>query len=333
MTQTLIIPESLIRQETDLEEVLQAERDAMVAMAEGDVTMPEKMYMAFPEGDLRLMPSHLHSAGAAGVKLVTVHPHNAAKGEYPTVMATYVLLDPATGFPLAVMGASWLTALRTGAASALATQALANPDASVLAIVGAGVQAHTQILFHLMVMPNLQEVHVYGLNPEALLKYREEHFSTLQAQGVSLVTHTQNLGEVLRGADVIVTVTPARNPVVLDRMVKPGTHINAVGADAPGKQELDLALLKRARIFVDEWEQAAHSGEINVAVLKGQIKKEDIAGSLPMVLAKKAQGRWNEEEITVFDSTGLAVQDAALAHGFFTRLKDHPQVLKANLVS
>ncbi len=331
MAETVIIPEHLIRQSIDVEEVLQIERDAFVAFAKGQATMPPKIYMNFPEGDLRCMPSHVQPTGAAGVKIVNVHPKNAAGGKLPTVMGTYLLMDPDTGFPLAVMGATWLTALRTGAAGALATQALAVEDPERLVIVGSGVQAHTQLMAHVQVMPSLKEVWVYGLNPEQLKHFREEHFSDLTGKGISLHTAHENPREIIAKAQVLVTVTPAHAPVVKDSMVAPGTHINALGADAPGKQELELALVKRARVFVDDWEQASHSGEINVAVNKGQFQKADLAGMLPEVLAGKAQGRQNSDEITLFDSTGLAVQDAALAHFIYNKLKDHPEAQRTHL--
>jgi alanine dehydrogenase len=292
----------------DTASVVPLVEEAFRALAEGRAHMPPKIYLSFPEsgGDLRVMPAYLPGLSMAGVKVVNSHPGNPSKG-LPTVAAVLVLNDPDTGMPLAVMAAGRLTALRTGAGGGVAAKALARPDAAVAGLVGVGRQALPQ-LEALVVSFNIREVKAAGAS---LGEARE--FCRLAAPRFSAAfTPCASVQEACE-ADIIVTTTPSRRPVVLSDWVRPGTHINAVGADAPGKQELEPALLRRARVFVDLEEQAFHSGEVNVPLSKGDLKPENIAGNLGDVLAGKTPGRRTAEEITVFDSTGLAVQDVSVA--------------------
>lgn len=331
MRETVILTDALIRNSVNIDDVIQVVRDALIAYAGGKAQMPAKIYLELPGGDLRAMPAYVEPLNAAGVKVVNVHPDNHAKG-LPAVMATYLLLEPETGFPLAVMGATALTAMRTGAVAALSTQALAAPDAKVLAIIGAGAQAHTQLDAHLEVMPHLQEVRVYApLQPE-LDAFREKHFASLTPRGIGLMTEDHSVRKVVDGADVIVTVTPGRQVVLKADMVKPGAHICAMGADAPGKQEIDPALLKAGKVVVDDIVQAVHSGEINVPIRRGQFNQEDLVGTLGDTLSGKTAPRTSLEDITIFDSTGLAIQDAALAGLLFRQLRHHKNAVNINLV-
>src|SRR5262245_16551929 len=237
---------------------------AFAAVGRGEAQMPPKLYLDFKEfsGDLRAMPAYLPKAGVkgdkpfAGVKVVNSHPKNPEKG-LPTVTAVLVLNDPETGLPLAVISAGTLTDLRTGAAGGVAAKALARPESSTLGLVGCGRQAVTQWKALQSLFP-IQEVHVAGRTPE-----EAEEFCRRNAQGNFPVLVPGNAEKACR-ADIVVTTTPSRAPVVKAAWIKPGAHINAIGADAPGKQELESALLKKARVVVDSAEQAFHSGEVNV---------------------------------------------------------------------
>jgi alanine dehydrogenase len=264
--------------------------------------MPPKMYLIFKEfdGDLRIMPSFSKRFLMAGTKIVNVHPQNQKKG-LPSVMAVIVLNDPKTGMPLALMDGTWITALRTGAASAVATKYLSRKDAKTLGVVGAGFQAITQIAA-ISKVRRLKEILVYDIREEAI----ERLARVLAKERIKI---KKGRLEVICQKDILVTATPSREPVVKKEWIKPGVHINAIGADAPGKEELDPDILKGSKIVVDSWEQASHSGEINVPLAKGLIKKEDIYGELGEIVSGKKPGREREEEITIFDSTGLAIQD------------------------
>jgi alanine dehydrogenase len=286
----------------------------------GECAMPPKVYLNFKRGDLRCMPAYAEALGFASVKNVNVHPGNR---DIPTVMATLTLFDPDTGFPLAIMDATYLTAMRTGAAGGVAAKHLAREDARVAAFVGAGAQAHTQLEALLLARPGVAEIRVADLNAESAAALARQG----ERLGISVCHLASSAREAVRGADVVVTTTPSRGPVVSADDVAPGAHINAIGADAKGKQELDPALLKRARLVVDSWEQAAHSGEINVPLSQGLIDREDIDAELGEIVAGAKPGRETAEQITVFDSTGLAVQDLACAcHVYEAILKD-PKLL------
>ncbi len=330
LRETLIIPDRLVRREIPMKDVLAAVEEAFVAYATGQAVMPPKVYLDFDHGDLRCMPGHIRSKKVAGVKIVNAHSANAEL-QLPAVMATYLLVDPDSGFPLAVIGATWLTALRTGAAGGLSSRALARPDARVLGLLGTGVQAQTQLLAHMITMPNLREVHAASPNDEDNRRLREAFLPRLRAMGVRWVAAGSNR-DVAKAADVLVTTTPSHRPIVAAADIEAGTHIAAMGADAPGKRELPTELLQHARIFVDDMTQASHSGEINVPLQQREIRRDSIAGTLGDLLAGKILGRLSDSDITLFDSTGLAIQDAAVARLVYDKLEKHPETLKLPLV-
>ncbi|MEM4512852.1 MAG: hypothetical protein QXK97_06140, partial [Acidilobaceae archaeon] len=215
---------------------------------------------------------------------------------------------PETGTPLSVMDGTLITNHRTGAGGAIAIKYLARRDSRILGVIGAGVQGHIQTVYSSRVM-KIEKVKIFDIIRSKAENYKRE---VERALGVDVIV-CDNAECATRGVDVLVTATPARGPVVKKEWVEPGTHINAIGADAPGKQELDPAILKTAKIVVDDLEQASHSGEINVPLSQGIISMEDIYAELGEVVAGKKPGRVLDEEITIFDSTGLAIQDVATA--------------------
>jgi alanine dehydrogenase len=228
-------------------------------------------------------------------------------------MAVIVLNDPKTGMPLALMDGTWITAMRTGAASAVATKYLAKKEAKTLGVVGAGFQAITQIAA-ISKVKKLKEILVYDIREEAIEKLAK----VLAKEKIKI--KKGKIEEVCQ-KDILVTATPAREPIIKKEWIRPGIHINAIGADAEGKEELEPEILKNAKIVVDCWEQASHSGEINVPLAKGLIKKEDIYGELGEIVSGKKPGREKEEEITLFDSTGLAIQDLYTANLVYKEAK------------
>ncbi|MGC9031284.1 MAG: ornithine cyclodeaminase family protein [Minisyncoccia bacterium] len=297
-----------------IDKVIKAVEKAFFDLSQEKIQMPPKIYLYFKKynGDLRIMPSFSETLNLAGVKLVNVHPENFKK-RLPTVMAVILLYDPRTGLPLVLMDGIQITALRTGAVSAIATKKLAREDANTLGVVGAGFQAITQIAA-ISKVKKLKEILVYDINKERIKNLAK----ILKKEKIEIKEGT--LEEVCQ-KDILVTVTPAREPIVKMTWIKPGTHINAIGADAAGKEELEPEILKRAKIIVDNKEQAFHSGEINVPLEKGIIKKEDIFASLDEIVSNKKIGRENKDEITIFDSTGLAIQDLYTASLVFKEIK------------
>jgi alanine dehydrogenase len=309
----LLLTEKDVESLLSIGEVMEVVEQAFKEKGLGYAQMPPKLYLLFTKynGDLRAMPSYLERLDVSAVKVVNSHPGNPAKFKLPTVMATIVLVDPRNGAPLAIMSGTRITAMRTGAAGGIAAKHLARKDSKVVGLVGAGTQARTQLEALLMLYGKLETVRVWSRTHETREKFATDMKS---AFGASLeIVPSADLRDIVVGADILVTTTPSRKPIVSDKWVSDGTHITCIGADAKGKEELDSAILRRAKIVVDDWEQGLHSGEINVPLSKGIISREDVWGDICEIAAGLKPGRTSKNEVTVFTSTGLAVQDAATA--------------------
>ncbi len=316
---TLILTRADLRELLNMAEVLEALEQVFRDYTEGKAAMPPKAYVSLDKGDFRAMPAY--ASGAVGLKWVNVHPQNPAQG-LPTVMATLIYSDPDTGYPLAVMDATEITAYRTGAAAALAAKYLARRDSHILGLIGAGRQAHTQLQAHAEVF-DLTSVRVYDRSPEAVRRFISS-FPQHRVEGCTL--------EQVAASDIVCTLTPAREPVLRRELVRPGTHINAIGADAEGKQELEPLILKEALVVVDDLVQASRAGEINVPLSKGQLTMEDIYGTLGEIILGRKPGRNDAETITVFDSTGLAIEDVAAARLVYEKAKQKGKYLSLDLI-
>ena len=288
------------------------------AHAEGRARMPAKVYLDLPEldGDFRAMPA-LYGA-YAGVKWVNAHPHNPRRFGLPAVLGTYVLSDAKTALPLAIMDATVLTALRTGAAAGVATRYLANLPLSRVGFVGTGVQAR-------MFRAALRTLGSF----EVLAADRDEGAAQRFAQESG--GRTVSLAEAA-GCPVVCVATPSCTPVIERAWIGEGTHVNAMGADGPGKQELDPQILTTARVVVDEPAQSLHGGELNVPVSQGLYSADRIAATLGEVILGTKPGRLRDSDVTIFDSTGLAIQDVALAAALFERAQARDVGMSVELV-
>ena len=314
-----LISEDDVNDILTMDDALQAVEEALREKGSNRVQMPSKTYIFFKkyEGDFRTMPSYLEGPDIAGVKVVNVHPNNPKTYNAPSIMATILLIDPKTGAIFAIMGGTTITAMRTGAISGLATKYLARKESTTLAMVGAGTQARTQLSAISKIL-NLRTVCVYDKNDEAMKGFIEE----AEGRYPFNITASNSVEKCVTDADVISTITPVTAPIIKDAWISPGTHINAIGADAPGKQELDPEILQRATIVVDDLDQAAHSGEINVPLTTGAITMKDIHGELCEIIVGKKTGRTSKDEITVFDSTGLSLLDIATAQMVYKRVQE-----------
>lgn len=305
---TLILSRKDIARVIDIRTAVACVEKAFAAYAREQTLMPPKIYITLPEydGDFRAMPAYVRPLGACSLKWVNVHPGNARRG-LPTVMATLILSDPKTGYPLSVMDATFLTGLRTAAAGGVAAKYLARKGSSVAALVGCGAQAVTQLQALRALFP-IKEVRVWG-HEKSLI---DNFIRRMRIKNETMVP-AATVKECVSGADIVATLTPSRRPLIKRAWIKEGAHINAIGADAAGKRELETALLKDSRVVIDDWAQASHSGEINVPVRKKEISHKDICAELGEIVAGKKKGRRKDSDITVFDSTGLAIQDTAVA--------------------
>jgi alanine dehydrogenase len=290
-------------------DAVDAVRAAFVEHAQGNWFMPSKVYVpAPPDGDFRAMPAL--GAGHTVLKWVTSFPRNPERG-LPTVSGIVLLSDAATGELRALLDAAAVTALRTGAAAVLAAETLARPTVAPATVVGTGVNGRAVAATFLA---RGREVSLWDTRPEAAQAAAEE-----LGDGAEVAT---DAAEAL-SADIVATVTPGFEILFDTGSLHAGQHVSLMGADGPGKAEIAVEELLRARVVCDEWEQASHNGEIARALDHG-LKREGVA-ELGRVLLGEEEGRRDEHEITVFDSTGLAVQDLAVALRVYRRWSEDPQ--------
>jgi ornithine cyclodeaminase/alanine dehydrogenase-like protein (mu-crystallin family) len=319
-----------VREAVSPERALEAVRAAFIAYARGEWTMPPKVYVpAYPEGDFRAMPAL--GASHALLKWVTSFPGNPAKG-LPTVTGLVLLSDATNGMPKAVLDAGAVTSLRTGAAAVLAAETLGRSDAETAAVIGAGVNGEAAAQTFLA---RGRRVQLWDID-RARTELVAERIGAEVAPGRD---------EAL-AADLLVTVTPGKSILLEEGSLRPGQHASLMGADGPGKAEIaveELARVRafcddweqggsdgtpgRGRIYADDWEQASHNGDLVHAVETGVLRRDDVA-QLGDVLVGAAEGRQSDRDITIFDSTGLAIQDLAIALAAMERAEalDVPQL-------
>lgn len=289
-------------------EAIAAVRAAFVALWEGRVHVPSRIHLPTPSGSALYMPGFAEGIGL-GVKAVTVYPQNPGIG-LPTLHAAVLLQDPSTGRPLALLEGGSLTALRTGAASGLATDLLARREPAVVGLIGAGVQARTQ-LEAVCAVREVTQVRVYARAPE----HREAFVAWARRQPwirEASVYAAPSAEAAVRGADIVITATTSPTPVLRTEDVSPGTHLNAIGAFRPTAREIPADLVARSRVFVESLETArAEAGDLILAAEEGRLDWAAVA-ELGAVAAGTRPGRTAPDEITLFKSVGHAVQDLAV---------------------
>jgi len=292
-------------------EAVGAVRNAFVEHASGNWFMPSKVYVpAPPDGDFRAMPAL--GAGHAVLKWVTSFPRNPERG-LPTVTGVVLLSDATTGELRALLDAGAVTALRTGAAAVLAAETLALPTPAPAAVVGCGVNGRAVARTF---VARGRSVILWDARSEAAEAAAEE-----LGEGASVA---DDMAQAL-AADIVATVTPGFEILFEPGSLHAGQHVSLMGADGPGKAEIAVEELLRVRVVCDEWEQASHNGEIGRAVDAGRLRREDVA-ELGRVLTGEEEGRREDSDITVFDSTGLAVQDLAVALAVYERWRANPDL-------
>jgi alanine dehydrogenase len=294
-----------VREAVSPERAVEAVRDAFLAYARGEWTMPPKVYVpAYPAGDFRAMPAL--GGDHALLKWVTSFPGNPAQG-LPTVTGVVLLSDATNGTLEAALDAGAVTALRTGAAAVLAAETLGRSDADTASVVGAGVNGEAAARTF---VARGRRVSLWDVD-------RDRAEEVADRVGAEVAPSREDA----LAADLVVTVTPGREVVLEEGSLQPGQHASLMGADGPGKAEIAVAELERVRVFCDDWEQASHNGDLVHGVEAGVIRRDDVS-ELGDVLLEKAEGRRSGEDITVFDSTGLAIQDLAIALAALERAGD-----------
>ena len=307
--QTLLIDRNAINNIINISDTIQVVEEAFRVWGEGKGSMPAKAYLHVEHGDFRAMPAAL--PGCAGMKWVNAHPQNPSRN-LPSVMAIVIYNDPETGYPLAIMDGTGITAYRTGAAAAIASKYLARQDSHTLGIIGAGCQAYTQIRAHAELF-NLRSIKVFDISIAAVDKL----IRSLPSYTIKKCTLEESVA-----SDILCTLTPSREPIIKTEWVIAGTHINAVGADAAGKEELEPSILKEAIVVVDDIRQASAGGEINMPIKKGIFTIDEVYGTLAELVVGSKKGRTDNKAITVFDSTGIAIEDVAVAKLIFEKAQE-----------
>lgn len=313
----LVLTGADVRACVDMPTAIDLMEDAFAALSDGRAVVPVRTSLAIPGGVTLVMPGSLRTRGegipaaeatAAGAKIVSVVESNARRG-LAAVHAAVVLVDPATGVPSALLDGTALTALRTGAASGLATRYLAREEASVLAVFGAGAQARTQIEA-LRAVRDVREIRIVSRGGISARQLAQE----LEGPDGAVVRALDDSREALRDADLIVTATDSATPVFPGHAVELGAHVNAVGAYTLEMQEVDGTLVARSTVVVDSREAAqAEAGDLAGAVRDGAVRGDPVAAELGEVVLGRHPGRRSKDEITLFESLGNAVQDLVIA--------------------
>jgi ornithine cyclodeaminase len=312
----LLLSEQDVRTLLSMADLISAMQGALAQFSTGGAQQPLRTVLQVgpQHAFFGVMPAFTSEPPALGTKLVTVFGSNAAEG-LPTHLATIVLLDPATGALLAVLDGRYITEARTAAVSALSAKMLAREDAGVLAIIGSGVQARSH-LEALSRVRTLKDVRVWSPTRERREQFAREMRSHVDAP----IAAKPSVAEAADGADLIALVTSSREPVLRSEWVSDGAHVCAVGACRPDQREMDTALVTRGRLYVDSRAGAlAEAGDIVLPIGEGAIDASKIAGELGELAAGRATGRASRDEVTIFKSLGMAVEDVAAAHLAYTR--------------
>jgi alanine dehydrogenase len=310
----LVLSRDDVARSVSFPDAIAAAGEALAAYSLGRARAPTRTVLPVPEhgGTALFMPGFVPEPAALGAKIVSVYPGNAASG-LPTICAMVALVNPATGEPLAVMEGSYLTALRTAAASAVATRHLARRDATTVAVIGCGVQAATQ-LEGICNVRKVRTARVFDLDRVRAAAFATRMGPIVAPLGTRVEAVAGGAEDAVRGADIVVTATTARAPVFDAAAVAPGAHINAIGAFTPEMREIPAATLLRAgKVYVDGVEAAwVEAGDLIIPLREGLIGRDRVDGEIGEVVAGRKPGRENDTEVTVFKSVGLSVLDMAV---------------------
>lgn len=314
----LLLDRQTIQGLLDMDRMIEILESAFSELAAGSAVMPQRTAVADADvnGWYAFMPAQLKSMGALGVKSVTVYKDNPARG-MPATLATIVLMDAQTGQTVAVMDGGYITAMRTGAVSGLATKYLARADSKTAGVMGAGVQARTQLWGMAAGAPNLERALVFSLDPpDAQRAFADDAARTL---GISVET-APSARELVEGVDVLALATTATTPIIDGEWVKPGLHINGIGSHAVGVRELDTATVVKSKLVCDQVDAClAEAGDVQIPIEEGALSPDEIYGEIGELISGAKAGRESDDEITLFKSVGLSIQDISAAHYVYAR--------------
>lgn len=304
----------------EMKPVIEAVEQVYVQKSRGEAAVWPTVFYEFEPGvsDMDIKSGYLKDAGLFGHKTVSLFTQNKGKG-LPELLGCIMVFDASTGAPVGLLDGSYITGVRTGAAGAIGAKYLARKDSDTLFILGAGHQATFQAAAMLTEFPQLETIYVADpLSCENAISFvnslpqRLKDGFGIDASGVS-VRASQDLAEDIPKSDIIITVTPSKKPLIQKEWVSPGTHFSCIGADMAGKEEIDPALFTGAVVFVDDMFHCIEAGELEIPLKKGMIEEGAIAGEIGSLILGDAKGRVSDEQITIYDATGMALLDLAAA--------------------
>ncbi|MDZ3953601.1 ornithine cyclodeaminase family protein [Bacillus thuringiensis] len=308
-----------VKQLLKVEQVIDLVETVYKSKSESHAEIWPTIFYDFEPGkaDMDIKSGYLKSEKLFGHKTVTWFGDNKEKG-IPTLIGMIVVFDAETGKPLGITDASFITGIRTGAAGAIGIKYLARKNSKSLLVLGAGNQAIFQIASTLTVLPDLKTVRIAAKNKIKLKYFVSSISQRLQNEfgidtGTIIFEEVEFLESAVKNSDIIITLTPSKKPVIKNEWVQKGTHISCIGADMAGKQEIESDIMSKARIFVDDIEHCVQVGEIEIPLKQGIITESNIAGEIGDLIIGKIKGRANDEQITVFDATGMALFDIYIA--------------------
>ncbi|MDF2679044.1 MAG: alanine dehydrogenase [Brevibacillus sp.] len=328
-----VIDQASVKQLLDMKHVIELVERAYTLKEQKEASLFPMVFHEFAPGkaDMDIKSGHLTGADIFGLKLVSWFGENPAK-DLPALVGFVMVLDSNTGVPKGMMSGEPVTLMRTGAAGGIGAKYFARPESENLLLVGSGHLAAYEIMATLITMKHIKKVTVYNANSYEkaatfcatakeklqemfLAPYRDDQelYRTLLDRIEIEYVATDDIRQATEEADIIITATPSHKPIIMKEWVKPGTHFSCIGADMAGKQEIDENLFTTARVFVDDVTQAINVGETKVAVQKGLISKEDIVAEIGSVILGQTPGRLSDQDITIYDSTGIALQDLITA--------------------
>jgi len=318
LTDVHVISEEQVKTLFSMKDAIKAVERCFVAYSDGKTGMPPIVtsYVKKYGGVLEIKSGYLET-DCIGAKVICYFEQNPPKYGLPALVGVVVLNDLKTGIPIAIVNAAPITALRTGAAGSVAAKYLARGDSRSVGIIGTGVQGRSQLM-GLSEFFDIDEVRAYDRISDSSMRYASEMSEKLGLD----VKAVEAPKDAVENADIVVTATPSRKPIINSKWVRGGTHINAIGADEPGKQELDPQILKKAKIVVDCLAECKVRGEINMAISEGIIDISDVYAELGDIVTGKKKGRGNASEITIFDATGMAIQDIATSYEIYKIAKE-----------
>lgn len=319
MFEIRVLSKEDISQFINMQQVIEVVESVYNSKSEGMTEVWPTVFYDFNPGqaDLDIKSGYLKSKELFGHKTVTWFGSNVEK-DIPTLIGMIAVFDAETGVPIGITDAAYITGMRTGAAGAIGAKYLAKKTSENLLIVGAGNQAAFQIAATLIALPNIKKVLVAAKDSEEAKSFVDGIRNKLQNEfriNTEDITFeaAEDLEKAVNDSQIIITVTPSRKPIIKKEWIQKGTHISCIGADMEGKQEIDSGIMSSALIFVDDMEHCKDMGEIEIPLKQGVISEKDIVGEIGDLILGKVKGRTNEDQITIFDATGMALLDIATA--------------------